>query len=213
MVDKILPMTGFKLQISGVGSHRSTNWATTTAQGTETSLNNHSLRRKQQKAIAFVENVTSFFFHLQFINGRVYSRGDGKLLKRVRVSFPEDDRRVWSFFCRNKAFQEMFILVCQLFLILRFCCQHGPEIRPEVKINFNLVLSFYWCISCYVGYCSCHLIIKINIDLGQFLDGRSLRLLIRVRILMLLRGKWRVSKCLSSGCVVLVSVTDSQTFF
>ena len=32
LVDKILPMLGFEPQISGVGSHCSTNWATTTAQ-------------------------------------------------------------------------------------------------------------------------------------------------------------------------------------
>ena len=31
LVDKILPMTVFESQISGVGSDRSTNWATTTA--------------------------------------------------------------------------------------------------------------------------------------------------------------------------------------
>ena len=30
-----LPMTGFKLRISGIGSDRSTNWVTTTAQRTE----------------------------------------------------------------------------------------------------------------------------------------------------------------------------------
>ena len=30
-VDKILPKSGFKLWISGIGSDRSTNWATTTA--------------------------------------------------------------------------------------------------------------------------------------------------------------------------------------
>ena len=32
LVDKILPVSGFKPRISGVGSDRSTNWATTTAQ-------------------------------------------------------------------------------------------------------------------------------------------------------------------------------------
>ena len=32
MVDKILPMLGFELQISGVGSNRSTNWAPHVAQ-------------------------------------------------------------------------------------------------------------------------------------------------------------------------------------
>ena len=32
LVDKILPMLGFEQRISGVGSDRSTNWATTTAQ-------------------------------------------------------------------------------------------------------------------------------------------------------------------------------------
>ena len=31
LVDKILPTTGFKLRISGVGRNRSTNWATTSA--------------------------------------------------------------------------------------------------------------------------------------------------------------------------------------
>ena len=31
LVDKILLMSGFELQISGGGSNRSTNWATTTA--------------------------------------------------------------------------------------------------------------------------------------------------------------------------------------
>ena len=31
LIDKILPMSGFELQISGVRSNRSTNWATTTA--------------------------------------------------------------------------------------------------------------------------------------------------------------------------------------
>ena len=32
LVDEILPMSGFELQISSVISDRSTNWATTTAQ-------------------------------------------------------------------------------------------------------------------------------------------------------------------------------------
>ena len=31
LVDKILPLSGFELLISGVGSNRSTNWAATTA--------------------------------------------------------------------------------------------------------------------------------------------------------------------------------------
>ena len=31
-------MTGFKPQTSGIGSNRSTNWATTTAQATTTAL-------------------------------------------------------------------------------------------------------------------------------------------------------------------------------
>ena len=31
LADKTLPMSGFELRISGVGSNRSTNWATTTA--------------------------------------------------------------------------------------------------------------------------------------------------------------------------------------
>ena len=31
LVDKILPMSGFELEISGVWSDRSTNWATATA--------------------------------------------------------------------------------------------------------------------------------------------------------------------------------------
>ena len=33
-INKFLPMTGFKLRTSGIGSNRSTNWATTTALGT-----------------------------------------------------------------------------------------------------------------------------------------------------------------------------------
>ena len=30
-LNKVLPMTGFELRTSGIGSNRSTNWATTTA--------------------------------------------------------------------------------------------------------------------------------------------------------------------------------------
>ena len=43
LVDKIWPMPGFKLGISGVGSYRSTNWATTSVLFVDKGLTNQKL--------------------------------------------------------------------------------------------------------------------------------------------------------------------------
>ena len=104
----------------------------------ETGLNKHPV---WGKPIAFVRNATIFFSFAVHQRSGLFSRrretpeAGSSLVPRRR---PQS----LKFFFRNKAFQEMFILVCQLFLILRFCCQHGPEIRSEVKRFFNLVLLF-----------------------------------------------------------------------
>ena len=44
-INKFLPMTGFELWTSGIGSNRSTNWATTTAQLYRETLTSSNVRR------------------------------------------------------------------------------------------------------------------------------------------------------------------------
>ena len=58
-VDKILPMSGFEPRISGVGSNRSTNWATTTAQSYKYSLINHFPSQHKSLTCLSVNYVSS----------------------------------------------------------------------------------------------------------------------------------------------------------
>ena len=55
LVDKILPMTGFKLRIFGVGSERSANWATTTTLNIKEHYFSHS------HGVAWIFLVSSFY--------------------------------------------------------------------------------------------------------------------------------------------------------
>ena len=63
LVDKILPMLGFKLPISGVGSDYSINWVTTTAQWKDTLI---FISKGKPTSISEAQNRKTHFFGKSF---------------------------------------------------------------------------------------------------------------------------------------------------
>ena len=64
LVDNILPITGFKLRISGIGSNRSANWATTTALCEENTWV-CTLARSMTSRLCFSQRKAGFIFSIK----------------------------------------------------------------------------------------------------------------------------------------------------